>query len=63
MAYIAAQHNPQGEFYDPDSHSLVLQSIVLLFLSWAIPVAFVVFIIEMLTLHLWRWFCGDEAPS
>lgn len=29
MAYIAAQHNPQGEFYDPDSPSLVLQSIVL----------------------------------
>lgn len=63
MAYVAAQHNPQGEFYDLDSQSLVLQSIVLLFLSWTIPVAFVVFIVETLTLRLWCWICGDEAPS
>jgi hypothetical protein len=54
-AYVAVQHNPQGESYDLDSHSLVLQSVLPLFLSWTIPVAFIVFIVESLTLHLWRW--------
>jgi hypothetical protein len=56
MTYIAVQHNPQGEFYDLDSHTLVLPSVLPLFFSWAIPVAFIVFIIETLTLCLWRWF-------
>ena len=54
MVYVAVQHNPQGEFYDPDLRELVLGSLVFLFASWFLPVALFVFAVESLILLLLR---------
>jgi hypothetical protein len=54
MLYIAVQHNPQGEFYDLDRHTLVVKSSASVFLSWFGPVALVVFLVESLILFVWR---------
>jgi hypothetical protein len=54
MLYVAVQHNPQGEFYDLDRHTLVAKSSASVFLSWLAPVALVVFLVESLILFVWR---------
>ncbi|MGP2491752.1 hypothetical protein ACTDI4_08980 [Mesorhizobium sp. PUT5] len=53
--YIAVQHNPQGEFYDYDSHAVILLAAIPLFLSWFLPVALLVFVVQSLTALFWRW--------
>jgi hypothetical protein len=59
MLYIAVQHNPQGEFYDQDLHMLVWGSSIALFLSWLVPIAVVVFVVESLVLLFWFWVRGS----
>jgi len=53
--YIAVKHNPQGEFYDYDSHTVVLAVAIPLLSSWFVSVAILVFIIHLLTGLFWRW--------
>jgi len=52
MLYIAVQHNPQGEFYDLDRHTLMAKCSVSVFLSWFVSVVLVLF--ESLILFVWR---------
>jgi hypothetical protein len=54
MLYIAVQHNPQGEFYDLDRHTLMVESSACVFLSWFSLIALVVFLVESLILFVWR---------
>jgi hypothetical protein len=49
MAYIATQHNPQGEFIDQATGVAIYGRLVALFLSWFVPITFA------LALAPWIW--------
>ena len=59
MLCLGFRHNPQGEFYVPETWDIQWSSAAVLFLSWTLPVGGIVFLIELIVHHAVR-FVGSQ---
>ena len=56
MVLAAFDHNPQGEFFDPQAGVVVWSSTLAVFFSWAVAAAITVLVAELIT-----WFVVRAA--
>lgn len=44
MVYVALQHNPQMEFFDPATHEIFWDNLLPIFFFWFVPATFIAFL-------------------